>query len=331
MNRIIAFVFILSFFYSGHCFGNDSLNQITNPNDLNNFISQGDKYKAENKLHEAFQSYQKAIQIEPENADAHLGIARVYARLREYDKAINEFEISIKLNPNIEISVLSYLIVIHLVKEDLTKLKDCLKRLREIDIYVYGVFQSQIVTARTYGIFETEDGFGIKIPQPATPSKAYYELSNNASEIVQNEGIEKVIELFRKFTNRTTVSMVDKAFAYHEIGGIYLQYGNPIQGIESLEKATEIFPDFLYWKQELATTLISTQLYTKAMTEIEKILKISPGNKFGLYAQGIVYNEFGMYDKAIMSWDDLKSRDQFVFALAEDSYERAKRNLSNEN
>ncbi len=326
MNKKIIFIFILFVLYSDHCLGDDSLIQ----SDTNSYISQGEKYKAENKLPEALDSYQKAIQFEFKNAKAHLGIAKVYARLRAYDKAVNEFEISIKLDPTIEVSVLPNLIVIYLFKKNLSKLKDCLHRLKKKDIYVYGMFQSQIITARTYGILETDDGLGIKVPHPSTPSNAYYEISNKASRLLQSNNIEKVVEFFQNFINGNTVLLVDKAFAYNELGRIYLQYGNPIQGIEKLEKAVEIFPNYLYWRQELTSTLISTQLYTKALDETEKILKLSPDNIFGLYAQGIIYNEFGWYDKAVKSWDNLESRDKFVFALAEDSYDRAKSNLQNE-
>ena len=327
MKKKIIFIFILSVLYSGYCLGNESLIQ----SDAISNISQGEKYKAENKIPEALESYQKAIQIEPENATAHLGIAKLYALLREYDKAANEFEISIKLDSTIEVSVLPNLIVIYLFEENLTKFKDCLQRLKKKDIYVYGMFQSQIITARTYGIFETDGGLGIEVPHPSPPSDEYYELSNKISHLLQSNRIEKVIEYFQIFLNETTVTMVDKAFAYNELGRIYLQYGNPIQGIENLEKAVEIYPNYLYWRQELTSTLISTQFYTKALDETEKILKLSPDNIFGLYAQGIIYNEFGWFDKATKSWDNLESQDKFVFALAEDSYDRAKSNLQNKN
>ena len=208
-------------------------------------------------------------------------------------------------------------------------LKDCLHRLKEKDIYVYGIFEGQIITARTYGVFETDGGFGIEVPYPSTPTDAYYELSYQASRLLQSKGIEKVIEIFQNFIDTSTVISVDKAFAYNELGRLYLQYGGPIQGIENLEKAVEIFPNYLYWRQELTTALISTQLYTKALDETEKILKMSPNNIFGLYAQGVIYNEFGWFDRAIKSWDNLKSQDKFVFALAEDSYNRARNNSQN--
>ena len=327
MKKKIIFIFILSVLFGGDCLGKESLNQ----RDTNSYISQGEKYKAENKFPEALESYQKAIQSEFENTYAHLGIAKVYARHRVYDKAADEFEISIKLDPTIEVSVLPNLIVIYLFKENLSKLKDCLHRLKNKDIYVYGMFQSQIITARIYGLFETDDGLGFKVPHPSTPTNAYYELSNTTSRLLQSKNIEKAIDVFQEFINSTTVSLVDKAFAYNELGKIYLQYGNPIQGIENMEKAVEIFPKYLYWRQELTSTLISTQLYTKALDETEKILKLSPDNIFGLYAQGIIYNEFGWYDKAVKSWENLESRDKFVFALAEDSYDRAKSNLQNKN
>ncbi len=329
MNKKILYILVLSILYCGHCFGNDSLIQNDNQSDPNNYISQGEKYAAENKLSEALETFKKAVQIESENVNAHLGIAKVYARLRAYDKAANEFEIGIKLAPNIEVSVLPNLIMIYLFKEDLIKLKNCLQRLRESDMHVYGMLQGLIITARTYGIFEAEYGLGIEVPHPSTPSNEYYELSKRASCLLESERIYEVIEMFQDFINQAKVTNVDKAFAYNDLGKVYLQYGNPILGIENLEKATEIFPEYLYWRQELTTTLISTQLYTKALEEAEKILNISPGNKFGLYAQGVIYNEFGMFDKAIKSWEALKSRDKFIFALAEDSYQRAKSNLSN--
>lgn len=329
MNKKILYLLVLSILYCGQCFGNDSLIQNDNQSDPNDYISQGEKYAAENNLSEALEALKKAVQIEPENVNAHLGMAKVYARLRAYDKAVNEFEIGIKLDPNVEVSVLPNLITIYLFKEDLIRLKNCLQRLRERDMHVYGMLQGLIITARTYGIFEAEYGLGIEVPHPSTPSNEYYELSEKASHLMESKGPYEAIKMFQDFIIQAKVSNVDKAFAYNELGKVYLNYGNPIQGIENLKKSTEIFPDYLFWRQELTTTLISTQLYTEALEETERILSISPDNKFGLYAQGIIYNEFGMIDKAIKSWESLKSRDKFIFALAEDSYQRAKSNLSN--
>lgn len=329
MNMKILYIFVLSILYCGHCFGNDSLIQNDIQIDPNNYISQGEKYVAENKLSEALETFKKAVQIEPENVNAHLGIAKVYARLRAYDKAANEFEIGIKLDHNVEVSVLPNLIMIYLFKEDLIKLKNCLQRLRERDMHVYGMLQSLIITARTYGIFEEEYGLGIEVPHPSTPSSEYYELSKRSSLLFESKRPYAAIEIYQEFIKQDKVSNVDKAFAYNDLGKFYLQYGSPIQGIENLKKATEIFPDYLFWRQELTTTLISTQLYTEALEETERILNISPDDKFGLYAQGIIYNEFGMFDKAVKSWEVLKTRDKFIFALAEDSYQRAKSNLSN--
>ncbi len=327
MNKKITLIFVLSVFFYGHCFGNEALVQNDKQIDANGYILQGENYKKENQLHKALVSYQKAVKEAPENADAHVGIAKIYARLKEYGQAAKEFKIAINLDQNLELSVLPNLVMIYLFEDNAPELKDCLQRLRQKDIYAYGMFQDQIVTARTYGIVEVEYGFAVNVQYPFTPTAEYQQLSSKAYPILEKEDFEKAVAIFQNVINSPTDAVENKAMAYFELGKIYGQYSNPMTGIESLRKAVEMFPDFLFWRQELASTLISTQLYTIALDETEQILKMSPDNKFALYAQGVIYNEFGSFEEAIASWDRLKSQDKVLFVLVEDSYDNAKKRL----
>jgi Tfp pilus assembly protein PilF len=53
----------------------------------------------ENLLVRARKAYQQALQIEPENAEAIAGLARVYASLQEHDKAVATYDKALKRHP----------------------------------------------------------------------------------------------------------------------------------------------------------------------------------------------------------------------------------------
>jgi tetratricopeptide (TPR) repeat protein len=61
---------------------------------------QGLKYQHEGKLDLAFNEFQKALEIDPNNTDALYNMASVYMSKKEYGKAAERFEKLISSNPN---------------------------------------------------------------------------------------------------------------------------------------------------------------------------------------------------------------------------------------
>ncbi|HEY6122693.1 MAG TPA: tetratricopeptide repeat protein [Pyrinomonadaceae bacterium] len=62
----------------------------------------GIKYGRANLFRQAQQSFQQAIESDPDFADAHFALGQAYFDLGEYEKAVGAFQKAIKLNPQLE-------------------------------------------------------------------------------------------------------------------------------------------------------------------------------------------------------------------------------------
>ena len=62
----------------------------------------GIKYGRANLFRQAQQSFQQAIESDPNFADAHFALGQAYFDLGEYEKAVGAFQKAIKLNPQLE-------------------------------------------------------------------------------------------------------------------------------------------------------------------------------------------------------------------------------------
>ena len=62
-------------------------------------VSRGDSPSIE-KLTLVREGFQKVLALNPTDADAHNGLGLVMMKLKEYDDAVGEFRLSLKLRPN---------------------------------------------------------------------------------------------------------------------------------------------------------------------------------------------------------------------------------------
>jgi tetratricopeptide (TPR) repeat protein len=60
-----------------------------------------------NKLDEALKEYQRVLQLNPKSVRAHNNLGVVFFKKKQYDKAIAEFNIALKLNPYFEESIVN--------------------------------------------------------------------------------------------------------------------------------------------------------------------------------------------------------------------------------
>ena len=69
------------------------------PNKARPYNNRGDDYIAENKLQEAMNDFNKALQLNPKFAMAYYNRANVYEKQQKYEQAIDDYDIAIGLNP----------------------------------------------------------------------------------------------------------------------------------------------------------------------------------------------------------------------------------------
>jgi tetratricopeptide (TPR) repeat protein len=83
------------------------------------FIEQGNLHLRKGEIWEGLDAYEKALALNNDNAEAHSGLGVIYVRLKDYDKALIEFEKAITLSPQFSEKIIPHMILIYLFKNDL--------------------------------------------------------------------------------------------------------------------------------------------------------------------------------------------------------------------
>jgi cytochrome c-type biogenesis protein CcmH/NrfG len=89
------------------------------PQNLQALISLGNAYFDSNQNKKAIDVYQKALAIDPKNADVRTDMAIMYRNLKEYDRAIQEFRQAAKDKPGHVNSLFNIAIVMQYDKKDI--------------------------------------------------------------------------------------------------------------------------------------------------------------------------------------------------------------------
>ncbi len=71
-----------------------------NPNLAQGHVGYGDYLRAMMRPDEAMKEYQQAQELDPLSADAFVGLAETYVQARQYDRAIEQFQRALEIDPN---------------------------------------------------------------------------------------------------------------------------------------------------------------------------------------------------------------------------------------
>ena len=70
-----------------------------NPNNLQALVGLGNLYYQTNQDHEAIENFEKALALDPSNANVRTDLAVCFRRIGQYDRAISELKKAISSNP----------------------------------------------------------------------------------------------------------------------------------------------------------------------------------------------------------------------------------------
>jgi tetratricopeptide (TPR) repeat protein len=75
-----------------------------NPRDANAYYNRGLAYWHEGKFDQAILDYSKAIEINPGLAEAYINRGSAYSKKKQYDQAISDYDKALERNPNLEVA-----------------------------------------------------------------------------------------------------------------------------------------------------------------------------------------------------------------------------------
>ncbi len=246
--------------------------------------------------------------------------------MKDYDNAIHEFELALKLDTKTAADVFPSLIFIYVFRDDV-KAVAYLKQLKAIDPQAGRSLANQVFHARIWGLKEEDGGFESQhtfIDQREASSK-FFETMEKADALVKSGKYEQAISIYSEFSKRETLTPNEKAYVFYTIGTLYsTKLNQPLEALPFLRQAIDLDPEELYYRMSLLEIYSQLQLGSKALEEINKLLKIDPHNKIGLFFEGGLYFEKRNWPKAIESWLKLRNIDHILFALIEEEYNKAK-------
>lgn len=292
-------------------------NKVKDNNSSEDYKKLGDSYKAQNKNIEALEAYKKALSLEPNMVGAHIGVGNIYARLKEYEKAVGEFDLAIKINPEESIEAMENTILIYLLKNDESAI-DYFRILKKTNIPSAEAMKKNMMRARFFGIQEVDGGFDIVMSMNEPVHKEIMPYIQKADTFIAQSQYEEAINTYKE-----SLKEKETAVAHYAIGKIYELLNKSQEAITHLDKAVQLKPNDNLLRLELINVYGLYRDSLNALKETKKLLEKEPLNKIGLFYQGQIYFRSNQYKEAKENWDKLKQVDKILFGLIEDDYEEA--------
>ncbi len=155
----------------------------------------------------AFVSFQKAIQLDPENYDAHYALGSIYFQRKEYADAEREFRTAVKIDPNSgdALNFLGRTLI------ELKRLPEAIEVLRQVTV----------------------------MPLYATPDRAYY----NLAEALDSQGDTKGAIQSLQSALKIDPPNVPRAIIFFSLGQLLMKQGEDGKAREALAQAKALDPE----------------------------------------------------------------------------------------
>lgn len=155
---------------------------------------------------QAFVAFQKAIQLNPDNYDAHYALGSVYFHREEYGNAEREFRTSVKLDPN-NGDALNFLGRTLIMQSRLPEAIETLQKATSLPLY-------------------------------ATPDQAYANLAFALDKQGDTQGAVRALQSALKIEP----SKVPRAIIYFELGRFHMKLGEDSKAREAFSQAKALDP-----------------------------------------------------------------------------------------
>lgn len=220
----------------------------------------------------AINTFQKAIRLKPDYADAYNNIGVVFDRQDNYEKALEFYKEAIRIDMN----------------------------------HFKAHFNSGIVyfNLKQYG--KAVEAFKEAIKIRPDYADAYFGLGVIYSILGDDkkkiEAFKKVVDLFNKSIKSGLSS--SESLRWDFLGGSYSELGQYDKAIEALKEAIKIKPDNTDIYKLLGSAYGNLKQYEKSLESYKDALKLKPDDA-GIYMNlGFAYRDLKQYDKAVEAFKE---------------------------
>jgi tetratricopeptide (TPR) repeat protein len=276
------------------------------------FYNQGNDYFGRSLDEEAIRSYEIAIKINPQSWPTRLGLAKAYRGIKNYDRAIDEYNKVLNINP---LYVKAY--------QDLAEIysqKGCYAEA----LSVINQAQDNIPDSPQLNQLLQECCYDF-VSSALDKSEELFLMDKNAEAISLLKDTLKPCPGFaivqymsgyyyfclKDYDNAKAslekVLLIDPQFYYaHKLlSQVYFKEGNLEKELSSAEDAFALNSDNASTCNDLGLALMHQERYAEAITYLKKAVNLEPNNTDYIYSLGSLYRDNKMFNQAISEYSKL--------------------------
>lgn len=294
------------------------------------FVKKSDEYASENKLPEAIAEMDKAIALQPENADLYLKRADLNFGVPDYEAVEQDVNQAVRLKPDDKPTILT-------AAKLLRNSRKCMEAKNLLDGFIAKQTASgDVFYARSHSNMCLGDWFGAyedmftasEITPPDAPLSNHYRttLAGMLSKVGESgKALEQLGKLIKFYQERFMKQGVERgkfnpdhtlAEVYRIRAGVYHAQKNETAEFADLAKSIEYNPlDFNY--RIRAKIYADHEMFAEAAADYTQALKNTLNPALFLFERGEIYFEMNRYDEAVKDFTEAVKKDVSFKDIAE--------------
>ena len=246
-------------------------------------------------LEDPLKSYEKSIEIDPEFAEAHNNLGNILKDLGRFDEAIQSYSNALSIKPDY-VETLFSLGVVLFDNGDLEESKKTYEKAIKINPNFAEAYNN---------LGNTQAELGQKNDAIQSYHKAI-EINSSYSEALNNLGnsykefgeLSKAVKFYKKAIEITP----NYPALYNNLGNTYKELGSLDKAVESYSKGLKINPDFIDILNNLGVVLNDLERFKEAIHSFDRAIEINPRYAEAHNNLGVSFNKIGQLEKAILSY-----------------------------
>jgi protein O-mannosyl-transferase len=252
----------------------------------------GNAFRLEDRMDEAFLHYQKAFEINPDNAEFHNNLGIVLLQNGRVKEAITQYREALQIDPNFaeaHYNLGNIFLKKGRVDEAITQFRQALQIKPDFAEAHYNLGNALLQMGKVdEGIFHYRKALEI--------NPAYAEARNNlGSALLQKGGVDEAISQYQEALHINP----GYADAHRNLGLALARKGRLDEAITHFQQALKIRPDFAGAHVNLGNVLLQKGRLDEAISQYQEALQIDPDNGDAQNNTGNVLLQKGNMNEAI--------------------------------
>ena len=253
--------------------------------------------KGINNLHtDALEYFYKALEVDPNNSQLHLNIAKAFFSLNENQKAAEHYISSLELNPIQPEAWLDYGKTLLI----LGKIKDALHTIEKAIYYNHNYteawFIRGVLLSDLKSYQESLISFNKALEIDPISSKAWY---NRGNTLLDLNRLDQALASYNKAISINP----SYAEAWANRGIIFDELKNYEQSLASYDKAISIMPEFAEAWVNRGNTLQELENYEQSLASYDKAISINPELAEAWANRGNILHILRQYDESLACYE----------------------------